>query len=166
MTLMKLRGGKQKFIGATFFRVTILAFTCNQDQYVKRLEFCNMLRLVSSSCIPVHLPVDLKRVGFRHRSPTSSLTLPTASNMSYEQRLIAAAKCIYSGDSSAGDGTSVEPVDFGITATLKPHQIEGVSWLIRRYLRGVNVILGNISLTNRTEDICVCHISLCYFAFS
>lgn len=33
--------------------------------------------------------------------------------------------------------------EFGVTATLKPHQVEGVSWLIRRYLLGVNVVLGD-----------------------
>ncbi|CAM6097679.1 unnamed protein product [Calypogeia fissa] len=32
---------------------------------------------------------------------------------------------------------------WGVTAQLKPHQAEGVEWLIRRYVRGVNVILGD-----------------------
>ena len=31
---------------------------------------------------------------------------------------------------------------WGITAQLKPHQAQGVSWLIRCYLRGFNVMLG------------------------
>lgn len=33
--------------------------------------------------------------------------------------------------------------NWGITAELKPHQAEGVSWLIGRYVLGVNVILGD-----------------------
>ncbi|MCD9644171.1 putative helicase chr10 [Datura stramonium] len=62
--------------------------------------------------------------------------------MNYEQRLIAAAKLVYAGDSDADD-SPVNSVDLGVKATLKPHQIEGVSWLVRRYLLGVNVILGD-----------------------
>lgn len=31
---------------------------------------------------------------------------------------------------------------WGVTAELKPHQADGVAWLIGRYVRGVNVILG------------------------
>ncbi|XP_060218937.1 probable helicase CHR10 isoform X3 [Lycium barbarum] len=58
--------------------------------------------------------------------------------MNYERRLIAAAKFVYNGDDSA-----VNTVDLGVKASLKPHQIEGVSWLIRTYLLGVNVILGD-----------------------
>ncbi|KAJ8565498.1 hypothetical protein K7X08_008074 [Anisodus acutangulus] len=57
--------------------------------------------------------------------------------MNYQQRFIAAAKFVYSGDSP------VNSVELGVKATPKPHQIEGVSWLIRRYLLGVNVILGD-----------------------
>ncbi|KAK2975777.1 hypothetical protein RJ640_014600, partial [Escallonia rubra] len=62
--------------------------------------------------------------------------------MNYEQRLLAAAKHVYTADST----TSAVPVncaDYGVTAALKPHQVEGVSWLIRRYLLGVNSILGD-----------------------
>lgn len=33
--------------------------------------------------------------------------------------------------------------EFGITVTLKPHQVEGVSSLIYKYLLSVNVLLGN-----------------------
>ncbi|XP_019252245.1 PREDICTED: probable helicase CHR10 isoform X1 [Nicotiana attenuata] len=62
--------------------------------------------------------------------------------MNYEQRLIAASKFVYAGD-SADDSLPVNTVDLGVKATLKPHQIEGVSWLIRRYRLGVNVILGD-----------------------
>jgi hypothetical protein len=32
--------------------------------------------------------------------------------------------------------------EWGVTAELKPHQADGVAWLIGRYVRGVNVILG------------------------
>ncbi|GAB2271003.1 hypothetical protein Dimus_005857 [Dionaea muscipula] len=60
--------------------------------------------------------------------------------MNYQQRLKAAAKIILDGDSI---GASVDTEGLGITATLKPHQVEGVSWLIRRYSLGVNVILGD-----------------------
>lgn len=61
--------------------------------------------------------------------------------MDCEQRLKAAAKIILASDEKAGD-TTVDVAGFGVTATLKPHQVEGVSWLIRRYNLGVNVILG------------------------
>ncbi|CAL5331340.1 unnamed protein product [Camellia sinensis] len=61
-------------------------------------------------------------------------------NMNYDQRLIAAAKFVFAADSRAGH-SPVNPADFGVTATLKPHQIEGLSWLIQRYQIGVNVIL-------------------------
>ncbi|KAL6569317.1 putative helicase chr10 [Orobanche minor] len=63
--------------------------------------------------------------------------------MDYKQRLIVAANCVYDGDLSAADEARVDTSDFGITAALKPHQVEGVSWLIRRYHLGVNVILGD-----------------------
>lgn len=49
--------------------------------------------------------------------------------MNYEQRLIEGAKHDHS--------------ELEIKATLKHHQVEGVSWLIRRYHLGVNVILGD-----------------------
>nr|GMD62456.1 probable helicase CHR10 isoform X1 [Ipomoea batatas] len=61
--------------------------------------------------------------------------------MNYEQRLIAAAKYIHGDDSTAVDAP-LSSADLGVKATLKPHQVEGVSWLIRRYRLGVNVILG------------------------
>lgn len=63
--------------------------------------------------------------------------------MKCEQRLIAAAKCVYDSDSRFGDNPTLNPTDFCVKATLKPHQIEGVAWLIKRYLIGVNVILGD-----------------------
>ncbi|GAB2224300.1 hypothetical protein Drorol1_Dr00005053 [Drosera rotundifolia] len=61
--------------------------------------------------------------------------------MNYEQRLKAAAKIILDSDSATGDGVDVG--ELGVTATLKPHQVEGVSWLVRRYTLGVNVVLGD-----------------------
>lgn len=63
--------------------------------------------------------------------------------MNYEQRLKAAARVVLADDSRAGDAP-VDAASFGVTATLKPYQVEGVSWLIRRYNLGVNVILGTI----------------------
>ncbi|KAK8639780.1 hypothetical protein V6N13_138150 [Hibiscus sabdariffa] len=62
--------------------------------------------------------------------------------MNYQQRLKAAAKIVLHCDARAGY-ESVDCADFGVTATLKPHQVEGVSWLIRRYVLGVNVVLGD-----------------------
>ncbi|KAL0538233.1 hypothetical protein IC582_027244 [Cucumis melo] len=62
--------------------------------------------------------------------------------MNYERRLKAAAKLILLHDSGS-DNSSVSSSDFGVTATLKPYQIDGVQWLIRRYHLGVNVILGD-----------------------
>lgn len=61
--------------------------------------------------------------------------------MNYEQRLKAAAKIVQEADARAGDAL-VNPEELGVSATLKPHQVEGVSWLIRRYVLGVNVVLG------------------------
>ena len=61
--------------------------------------------------------------------------------MNYEQRLKAAAKIVLAYDARAGN-KAVNCAKFGVTATLKPHQVEGVSWLIRRYVIGVNVVLG------------------------
>ncbi|KAL6495366.1 hypothetical protein OROGR_029929 [Orobanche gracilis] len=63
-------------------------------------------------------------------------------NMDYKQRLIVAANCVYDGDLSPADEAHVNTSEFGITAALKPHQVEGVPWLIRRYHLGINVILG------------------------
>lgn len=61
--------------------------------------------------------------------------------MNYERRLKAAAKLILLHDSGSDNSPESCP-DFGVTATLKPYQVEGVLWLIRRYHLGVNVILG------------------------
>ncbi|GAA0146253.1 hypothetical protein LIER_06254 [Lithospermum erythrorhizon] len=64
--------------------------------------------------------------------------------MNYQQRLVAAANYVYAADSSCSGGrVHLNAADYGITAELKPHQIEGVSWLVRRYHLGVNVILGD-----------------------
>ncbi|KAL5571641.1 hypothetical protein UlMin_021238 [Ulmus minor] len=62
--------------------------------------------------------------------------------MNYEERLKAAAKFVLDADARAGD-SPVKPDEHGVTATLKPHQVEGVSWLVRRYMLGVNVVLGD-----------------------
>ncbi|KAL2633920.1 hypothetical protein R1flu_005399 [Riccia fluitans] len=40
---------------------------------------------------------------------------------------------------------------WGVKAQLKFHQAEGVSWLIRRYVRGVNVILVSYLLVGIAE---------------
>ncbi|XP_043717100.1 probable helicase CHR10 isoform X2 [Telopea speciosissima] len=64
--------------------------------------------------------------------------------MSYEQRLKAAAELVLSSDRQVGDESPLlNSAEFGVSASLKPHQVEGVSWLIRRYTLGVNVILGD-----------------------
>ena len=61
--------------------------------------------------------------------------------MAYEERLKAAAKIVLDADARPGD-VPVDLEELGVTAILKPHQVEGVSWLVRRYLLGVNVVLG------------------------
>ncbi|XP_045798213.1 probable helicase CHR10 isoform X2 [Trifolium pratense] len=63
-------------------------------------------------------------------------------NLRYEQRLQVAARIILDDDASSCDAPPSEE-ELGIRATLKPHQVEGVSWLIRRYKLGVNVVLGD-----------------------
>ncbi|KAL7121010.1 hypothetical protein ACP275_02G157300 [Erythranthe tilingii] len=76
--------------------------------------------------------------------------------MDYKQRLVAAAKCVYDGDSRAAEETLVDTSDLEITAALKPHQVEGVSWLIRRYHLGVNVVLGDeMGLGKTLQAICL-----------
>ncbi|WOL06240.1 hypothetical protein Cni_G14972 [Canna indica] len=60
-----------------------------------------------------------------------------------ERRLLLAAELVFSSDRHAENSPSYGPAELGIAATLKPHQIEGVSWLIRRYHLGVNVVLGD-----------------------
>ncbi|OQU93487.1 hypothetical protein SORBI_3001G543100 [Sorghum bicolor] len=57
---------------------------------------------------------------------------------SYERRLLAAADLVLSADAQ-DQGTRLP--DLGVTADLKPHQLHGVAWLIRRYRLGVNVVL-------------------------
>ncbi|KAF4402339.1 hypothetical protein G4B88_003260, partial [Cannabis sativa] len=64
--------------------------------------------------------------------------------MAYQRRLQAAAKFIENADRRAAE-ERVIPEELGVTATLKPHQVEGVSWLVRRYFLGVNVVLGEDS---------------------
>lgn len=69
--------------------------------------------------------------------------------MAYKQRLVTAAKCVYDGESraAAAEEARIDSSEYGIQAALKPHQVEGVSWLIRRYHLGVNVILGIVCLS-------------------
>lgn len=62
--------------------------------------------------------------------------------MNYRQRLQVAAKVVLEHDACDADAL-LHPQELGIKATLKPHQVEGVSWLIRRYKLGVNVLLGD-----------------------
>uniref|UniRef100_A0A0A9GGM5 Uncharacterized protein n=1 Tax=Arundo donax TaxID=35708 RepID=A0A0A9GGM5_ARUDO len=57
---------------------------------------------------------------------------------SYERRLLAAADLVLSTDAQ-DQGARLS--DLGVTADLKPHQLDGVAGLIRRYRLGVNVIL-------------------------
>ncbi|XP_077235394.1 SNF2 domain-containing protein / helicase domain-containing protein [Tasmannia lanceolata] len=68
---------------------------------------------------------------------------PCVENMNYEQRLKAAAQLVFSRDGSVEEDTPLNCGEFEVLASLKPHQVEGVSWLIRRYVLGVNVILGD-----------------------
>ncbi|MED6198784.1 putative helicase chr10 [Stylosanthes scabra] len=63
-------------------------------------------------------------------------------NLSYEQKLQVVARIVDEDDARVNDAPPSE-VQLGLTATLKPHQVEGVSWLIRRYKIGVNVVLGD-----------------------
>ncbi|XP_026427222.1 probable helicase CHR10 [Papaver somniferum] len=64
-------------------------------------------------------------------------------SMNYKERLKAAADLVISRDHHQSDVLPLNYDEIGIKATLKPHQIEGISWLIQRYLTGVNVILGD-----------------------
>lgn len=65
--------------------------------------------------------------------------------MKYKERLQVATKIILEND-ARNDHSPVDAAEFGVTAELKPHQVEGLSWLIRRYLLGVNVLLGRFFL--------------------
>ena len=70
--------------------------------------------------------------------------MATATAYDYERRLLAAADLVLSAD---GASRSQPPrfsssADLGVTADLKPHQLDGVDWLIRRHHLGVNVLLG------------------------
>uniref|UniRef100_A0A8R7QLN3 Uncharacterized protein n=1 Tax=Triticum urartu TaxID=4572 RepID=A0A8R7QLN3_TRIUA len=59
----------------------------------------------------------------------------------YERRLLAAADLVLSADGKS-QLPRLSSTDLGVTADLKPHQLDGVDWLIRRYHLGVNVLLG------------------------
>ncbi|WVZ55040.1 hypothetical protein U9M48_005757 [Paspalum notatum var. saurae] len=65
---------------------------------------------------------------------------PVATSYDYERRLLAAADLVLSADAQA---QGIRLPDLGVTADLKPHQLDGVAWLIRRYRLGVNVVLGD-----------------------
>ncbi|EMS67549.1 Chromodomain-helicase-DNA-binding protein 1-like protein [Triticum urartu] len=58
----------------------------------------------------------------------------------YERRLLAAADLVLSADGKS-QLPRLSSTDLGVTADLKPHQLDGVDWLIRRYHLGVNVLL-------------------------
>ncbi|KAK7256487.1 hypothetical protein RIF29_29938 [Crotalaria pallida] len=64
-------------------------------------------------------------------------------NLTYEQRLQAAATIVLDDDARASDTPPCQAEELGLRATLKPHQVEGISWLVRRYKLGVNVVLGD-----------------------
>ncbi|KAI4996525.1 hypothetical protein ZWY2020_051445 [Hordeum vulgare] len=58
----------------------------------------------------------------------------------YERRLLAADDLVLSADGKS-QLPRLSSADLGVTADLKPHQLDGVHWLIRRYHLGVNVLL-------------------------
>jgi hypothetical protein len=65
-----------------------------------------------------------------------------ATATAYERRLLAAADLVLSADGGSQPPLFSSSADLGVTADLKPHQLDGVDWLIRRYHLGVNVLLG------------------------
>lgn len=79
--------------------------------------------------------------------------------MDYEERLKAAAHLILSNDRHRLEQDP--PLDcsgLGVSAVLKPHQIDGVSWLIRRYVLGVNVVLGTVEIPLRSLFVCTSYL--------
>jgi len=74
-------------------------------------------------------------------------------NLNYEQKLQVVAKIVLDDEARACDAPPCEE-ELGLRATLKPHQVEGVSWLIRRYKLGVNVVLGE------TGTLSMCFVAL------
>ncbi|RZC75671.1 hypothetical protein C5167_051153 [Papaver somniferum] len=63
-------------------------------------------------------------------------------SMNYKERLKEAADLVISSDHHQSDVLPLNYDEIGIKATLKPHQIQGILWLIQRYLTGVNFILA------------------------
>ncbi|PKU66041.1 putative chromatin-remodeling complex ATPase chain [Dendrobium catenatum] len=63
--------------------------------------------------------------------------------MDYRRLLIAATEIVLSSDHRADGSAPLNSAELGVSGVLKPHQIEGVSWLIRRYELGVNGLLGD-----------------------
>lgn len=86
-------------------------------------------------------------------SQTTDSTHIDAMNLSYEQKLQVVSKIILDDEARAGDAPPCQE-ELGLRATLKPHQVEGISWLIRRYKLGVNVVLGE------TVTLSMCFIAL------
>ncbi|CAM0871275.1 unnamed protein product [Alopecurus aequalis] len=66
-----------------------------------------------------------------------------ATATAYERRLLSAADLVLSADACPQPPRFSSSADLGVTADLKPHQLDGVDWLIRRYHLGVNVMLGD-----------------------
>lgn len=62
--------------------------------------------------------------------------------MDYRRLLIAATEIVLSSDRLADGSPPLDSAELGVSGVLKPHQVEGISWLIRRYELGVNVLLG------------------------
>lgn len=85
----------------------------------------------------------------------------------YERRLLAAAHIVLSSDRR--HRTLPAPSEIGVTAELKPYQIEGVSWLLSRFDLGVNVILGTtlcgVMCVNCSPDLLVDLHCLVLFGF-
>ncbi|KAJ6344432.1 hypothetical protein OIU76_006034 [Salix suchowensis] len=88
--------------------------------------------------------------------------------MNYEQRLTAATMIIESGSHGESSCATAPLIatEIGVTATLKPHQLEGISWLIQRYRLGVNVILGDELLADGIREDFASHLFLKLFESS
>eukprot|EP01018_Ginkgo_biloba_P001771 Gb_15025 [translate_table: standard] len=61
--------------------------------------------------------------------------------MNYEKRLLAAARLVQLDvveHLPTAEEVAKKSKEWGVTGQLKPHQAQGVSWLVHRYVRGVN----------------------------
>lgn len=140
-----------------------LSRTQTHDPNARRAGYTN--NPTSSSLIVRVVPSLRNQTGFlviSLASPTSQSSITQrllstrARGMNYEQRLTAATMIIESG-SHGESGCATAPLnatEIGVTATLKPHQLEGISWLIQRYRLGVNVILGRTLISHFNFLIC------------